>query len=112
MLNIKISLIALLIWSLSSISFNYKLPLYQMQCFHESVEKNSRYQISVKGQISNFYLHVVEKKVLHEDSRIINAEYKYYSAFADDSGVLTFCIGNLAEQPILFSIEFHHGIFL
>lgn len=73
-----------------------------MQCFHESVEKNSRYQITVKGEISGYYLHVVEKQVLHEDTRVINAEEKYFSAFAEENGVLTFCIGNLAEQSILF----------
>ncbi len=96
----------------AAIRFNYNLPKYQIQCFHESVEKNSRYQISVKGETSVFYLHVVDRKPLHEDSRTVNAEYKYFSAFAEESEVLTFCIGNLGNTTIYFDIQFYHGIYL
>jgi hypothetical protein len=80
----------------NSIRFNYVLPMYQIQCFHESVEKDSRYQIWIKGDSSQYYLHVVEGEYVHEDSRTENAEYKYYSAFAGSSSVISFCIGNFA----------------
>lgn len=95
-----------------SIRFNYNLPRYQIQCFHESVEKDSRYQIAIKGESSVYYLHVVDKKPLHEDSRTVNAEYKYYSSFAENNEVLTFCIGNLGDSSIYFDIQFYHGIYL
>lgn len=61
----KILILILTYQLASSIKFNYILPKYQIQCFHESVEKNSRYQISVKGDHSAYYLHVVDKKPLH-----------------------------------------------
>lgn len=86
--------------------------MYQIQCFHESVEKDSRYQIAIKGEKSQYYLHVVEHNPVHEDSRTENAEYKYYSAFAGESTVITFCIGNLGETQIYFDIQFYHGIYL
>jgi hypothetical protein len=96
----------------ASIRFNYYLPKYQIQCFHESVEKNSRFQIAINGESSAYYLHVVDKKPLHEDSRTVNAEYKYFSAFAEESEVLTFCLGNLGNASIYFDIQFYHGIYL
>ena len=95
-----------------SIRFNYNLAKYQIQCFHESVEKDSRYQIFTKGETSRYYLHVVENEAVHEDSRTINAESKQYSAFANASTIITFCIGNLADEAIYFDVEFYHGIFL
>ena len=105
-------LLAVLSYLTSSIRFNYNLPKYQIQCFHESVEKDSRYQIEVKGEISNYYLHVVDSRPLLEDSRTEGAELKSYSAFADRNEVLTFCVGNLGSSDIYFDIQFYHGIYL
>lgn len=62
---IKIISIIILLTLTSSIRFNYYLPKYQIQCFHESVEKDSRYQIAIKGESSEYYLHVVDRKPLH-----------------------------------------------
>lgn len=76
-------ILAVLAYLITCIRFNYNLPKYQIQCFHESVEKDSRYQIEVKGETSNYYLHVVDSKPLLEDSRNEGAELKSYSAFAD-----------------------------
>lgn len=111
-LMIRGGFLIILFWCINSIRFNYNLPRYQIQCFHESVEKNSRYQISIKGESSSYYLHVVDKKPLHEDTRTVGAEYKYYSAFAENNDVLTFCIGNLGNSSIYFDVQFHHGIYL
>jgi hypothetical protein len=72
MIKVILILSALLL-SVSAIRFNYLLPMYQIQCFHESVEKDSRYQISIRGDSSLYYLHVVEGEVVHEDSRTENA---------------------------------------
>ena len=41
--------VALLAASATAIRFNFQLLSYQIQCFHESVEKDSRYQIAIKG---------------------------------------------------------------
>ena len=95
-----------------TIRFNYNLPRYQVQCFHETVEKDSRYQVSVRGETSEFYLHVVEHQAVHEDTRSSGAEYKHYSAFANNDSILTFFVGNLGEQAVYLDIQFYHGIFL
>ncbi len=34
MLIIKIALLALVLYTASPIAFSYRLPIYQMQCFH------------------------------------------------------------------------------
>ena len=109
---IKIISLIILLTAATAIRFNYYLPKYQIQCFHESVEKDSRYQIAIKGESSEYYLHVVDKRPLHEDSRMVGAEYKYFSAFSESNEVLTFCIGNLGKSPIYFDIQFYHGIYL
>lgn len=95
-----------------AIRFNYELPRHQIQCFHESVEKDGRYQVSTKGEDSRFYLHVVEMKTVHEDARTTGAEFKQYSAFASIDTIITFCIGNLADHSIYFDVQFYHGVFL
>ena len=64
MLTLILLLIALLPFS-ASIHFNYNLHKYQIQCFHESIEKDSRYQISIKGETSDYYLHVVDQQAVH-----------------------------------------------
>lgn len=55
---------------------------------------------------------MVENETAHEDSRSKNAEFKQYSAFANSSTIITFCLGNLGDQSIYFDIQFYHGIFL
>ena len=101
---INLVLVNVCILSTLAIRFHYHLPLYQVQCFHETVEQNSRFQIAIKAESSAYYLHVVDKQPLHEDSRTTNAEYKFFSAFAEHSEILTFCIGNLDDKWMLLDI--------
>jgi hypothetical protein len=36
---------------------------------HETVERDARYQIIITANSSQYYLHVVDKTPVHEDSR-------------------------------------------
>ena len=76
------------------------------------MEKDSRFQISIKGETSEFYIHVVEHEPVHEDTRTSNAEYKQYSAFANENTIITFCLGNMGDKSIFFDVQFYHGLFL